>query len=159
MKKLILFLLVILLFAFAPDATTIDLKEFGLNATFQNTTSFADVPELSGRNDDKYFEITVRFNSDAKLELEKIPKPFTAAKMMGEFKKMLMQKTKGIVIKKISGGVNDILISRTRDGKTIYKGFFVTSQKKQDVLVMTNDVDELENCNQLLEMAKTLKMY
>ena len=53
----------------------------------------------------------------------------------------------------------DILISRTRDGKTIYKGFFVTSQKKQDVLVMTNDVDELENCNQLLEMAKTLKMY
>lgn len=159
MKKILLSLVLLPLFAFAPDSKTIDLKDFGLNATIQNNTTFSEEPEVSGKNEGKYFEIKIRFNGDAKLEIEKIPKPMTAAKLMGQFRKMLTEKTKGVVIKKISGGTNDIMISRTRDGVTIYKGFFATSQKGKEIMVMTNDADDQATCKQLLDMAKTLKFY
>ena len=160
MKKILLSLLLIPMFAFQTNNTIIDLKEQGLNATIVNNTSFTDLPEVKpNKNNSKdYFEINIRFNGDASLEIARIPPQLTAQKAMAELNKMLKIKHEGFSIKAIKKGTDFLLTERKMEDEITYKAMYVTAQKGKNFLVSSNNANDLATCEQLLAMAKTLKL-
>lgn len=161
MKKLLSLLFVIPFLAFQTNNTSIDLKEYGLNATIINNTSFSESPEIkpSSANDDQFFELDIRFNSDAKIEIARIPAVLSTQKAMAELNKMVTQKHKGFSLKAIKKGANFLLTEKTTKEEITYKALYVTAQKGKNFLITTNDANDQKIAEQLLTMAKTLKLY
>lgn len=159
MKKYIFLLLLVPTLLFAQNIVkTIALDCAKFHATINNTTNFSDEPTIKvEESEGRMKEVKIKFNSDARISIEPIPPGLTAKSIMSQFKSLAAKKQKDLVIKVLETGANHILISRTRDGKTIYKAMYIPTINKVTYLVSTNEVDSLENCKQLLVMAKTLK--
>jgi hypothetical protein len=138
---------------------TVDLSPYGLKATLKSNDAYGNTPKVSVDTNYKMVEYEVSFTDDAEFTVTPLKKPMTAAMVMAEIRKASKSKPKnGAVVTTISTSATHSMFSRSRDGTTIYKFIWVTTQKGKEYMILSDDYDTADLCKQMFAIAKTFKL-
>jgi hypothetical protein len=145
----------------AQDNSIIELKDYGLNWTMQNKYAYK-VSEI--QKDKSYMEtpeIKIRFEDHPSMTITELRKPMSVPLFLSQTKKVLAQKSKGVKLTaKVNQG-NAVLIERDYTGDddraTIYKFMYGVIIKGKHYLIESNECDTQKECEELLEIARSMK--
>jgi hypothetical protein len=160
MKKLAFAFLFITQIAIAQDASTniISLQSLGLNAELDTKGKFDSEVQMHADEEAGMKMYNLKFDDGNKLEITALKKPLTGAVMMKMAKDLAAKKQKNFTVKIIKQSTNELLIMRSTESKTIYKSMYVAKVKGKEYLISSDDVDDLQTAQDLLEVSKSFKV-
>ncbi len=148
------------IFSVAQSGELIELGPYGLKATMTNN-GVSTVKEIeAGESDMKTKEVKVRFENSNRLTITELKKPLTVPMFVKMTKQALNTKSKTVKLKAIINEGNAVLVERTyiESGEKIYKCMYGVIIKTKHYLIDSDEVNDVETCKKMLEIAKSFKM-